>query len=226
LDIGQQRSVALALARALGRRYRVRGRSAATYVVSQASRSDLDHALEVASSALSGGADRHEVHRALATAAQIEASAGAVTGPASEVRHHLGTTLEIALADEDVSVDALVGAVMTEVTAIGRTYLALHTKENAASDRALELSRNELAHLMDGLHGKFMLFQEPDALGLAPALVLDEPERERWGLIRTYKHPYIFVAAIIALVAAFAISTYFAVVVEFRVLPHIVRIHH
>jgi hypothetical protein len=175
---------------------------------------------------LSGDVSRDEVGRALATSAQIEDSAGAVTGPASEVRHHLAKTLEIALVDEDVSVDALVDAVMTEVTAIGRTYLALYRKEDAASDRRLEVSRSELVRLMDALPGQFMLFQEPEALGLAPALVLDEPERERWGLIRPYKHPYIYVAAIVALVAAVAVLAYFAFVVEFRVLPHIVRIHH
>ncbi len=53
LGVDQQRSAALSLARALGRRYRVRGASTATPVVSQASRPDLDHALEVASRARS-----------------------------------------------------------------------------------------------------------------------------------------------------------------------------
>ncbi len=143
------------------------------------------------------------------------------------MRYHLAATLKLALGEEkEVSVQVLGDAVMAEVTAIGRNYLASEGKGDAISDRHLELSRGELAHLMDALHGKFMLFQDPEELGLTPALVLDDPERRRWGLEQPYEHPYLYVAAMVASVAAIALLLYAALVVGRSVLPHIFHVHH
>ena len=86
---------------------------------------------------------------------------------------------------------------------------------------------------MDSLRGAFTwftVFQDPfasdvtSALAVAPAYVIED-ERRRWGLIQPLHHPYVFVAAIIAFIAATAIVFYALFAVEFAVLPHIVRIH-
>jgi hypothetical protein len=233
LDADERRSVALFTARALSRRYRVRGSASTSPTTAQASRAELDAAVAIAGHTAHAEVNGDELAAARATAARIGASAPFFGGAAGEVREHLAAALRIALADRDDPpadrdglIDELASAVLAEVRATGRSYVALEKPSDAERERSMETYRYEVARIVDALQGRFTLFQYPYGLALAPALVLDDPERRRWGMMQPYKRPYAYVALIIAAIAGLAITAYFCVAIELRLVPHFFHVHN
>ena len=136
-------------------------------------------------------------------------SVAARGGVSLALRGHIGTTLRVAVGtgrNDDVSV--LVDATLASVTVVGRSYLKHETEVGYDRDSGMHNYREELRIIMDALPGTFTLFQEPWVLGLAPALALDEPPRQKWG-VQPMKHAYRYVAIMIALGEAGAIATYY-----------------
>jgi hypothetical protein len=217
------RHVALHLARALGRGYRARRSLPAS---AQASRRDVEAALAIAERAARGDADGHEISQTLATAARLDAAAESAKGAARQVRRQLAVTLRVVAGASDASVDELTTAAVVAVRATIRPYLVPKHASDEQRDRAVIGCRHALGDLIDAWPERFTVFDDPSvltetlALTVTPAFVLAD-ERERLGLTQTTARPYLYVAVILALIAATALTMYFALVVELKVVPHL-----
>jgi hypothetical protein len=217
LESDERKSYALQLARLLFARYR-NSQSPATQTRSapRPDRQDIDEALARAMQGLTGRLAPGDVRFVHAVASRINEPATQERGTSSGHHRHLAAALLCAVDDHVDAVPTLVEATLDEVTASAKAFVTLKkdgraTLDQAELERATLLYRQRIGRVLAALPHTFTLFHDPGVLAITPALILDDPPRERWGLNRPYRHPYAYVSLALCIFAGVVVGCYFSV---------------
>jgi hypothetical protein len=175
-------------------------------------------AVSTADRSIRNAVGKEEMEAVRAIVSQLASPPTGRTHESLAVRQNFANALRFALGDNTEETDPLVEATLFEATATAHNFFSHASGSEDEYDRALMRYRERIGNIFELLPGRFTLFQNPNAwpgyvvgLGLAPALVLDDPPRRQWGM-QPFVHAHRYISMLLALITVFAMAMYFLTV--------------